>query len=518
MSKENIYFVGTDIGTLGTKSVLVDINGKIVATSFAEYNVLTPKPLWAEQWPDVWFDAVCKTIKGVVEKSQVPREQIKGVTISGLYGGSGIPCDADMNPLRPCLIWMDRRATREVEWVKENIGEDKIFDITANYIDSYYGFTKILWIKNNEPDIWKKTKWLMTPYAYCTYKLTGSVSMDYSSAGNIGGIFNIHKRDFSPELLNAMGIPRDLFPEKLSDSSDVVGYITAEGSRLTSLPEGTPACAGGVDAAVATLSAGAFDEGDHVAMMGTSMCWGFIHRGERLSKNLISMPHVANSKEKVYSFAGAATCGAVLKWFREQFGQLEKTMGSLIDVDAYPIFDLEAGKIPAGSDGLVILPYFMGERAPIWNVNARATVCGLTLYHTKAHIFRALMEAVAFALRHCIESGKKTGMTLNNELMMVGGATKSALWKGILADITQFPVTCVTGGGEAAYGDAFLAAVGTGAIKDFEKIKDWLSYEEPIKPKSVNKELYDAYFEQYLEVYDALKGTMDNFIKLPRNG
>ena len=362
---------------------------------------------------------------------------------------------------------MDRRATQEVEWVKKNIGEDRIFDITGNYIDSYYGYTKILWIKNNEPEIWKKTRHLVTPYAYCTYRLTGSISMDYSSAGNIGGIFDIHKRDWSAELLKEMEIPRDMFPEALSDSSEVVGKIDSAGAKLTGLIEGTPVCAGGVDAAVATLSAGAFDEGDHVAMMGTSMCWGFIHSGSKLSKNLISMPHVANSREKVYTFAGAATCGAVIKWFREQFAQLEKSMGSLIDVDAYPILDLEAARIPAGSDGLIVLPYFMGERAPIWDVNARGTICGLTLYHTKAHLFHAFLEAVAYALRDCIEYGKKTGMDLNDKLLMVGGATKSPLWKNILADVTQFPVTCVTGGGEAAYGDAFLAAVGTGAVKRF---------------------------------------------------
>ncbi|MDK2799073.1 MAG: ribulokinase [Clostridiales bacterium] len=516
MKKKGVYFIGTDIGTLGTKSVLVDINGQIIASDFAEYGVLTPQPMWAEQWPDVWFDAVCKTIKGVVEKSRVPKEQINGVTISGLYAGSGIPCDENMNPLRPCLIWMDRRATKEVEWVKENIGEDKIFDITANYIDSYYGYTKILWIKNNEPDIWKKIKYLVTPYAYAIYHLTGSVSMDYSSAGNIGGIFDINKRDWSIELLKEMGILREFFPEKLSESSEVVGKINAAGAKLTGLAEGTPVCAGGVDAAVATLSAGAFDEGDHVAMMGTSMCWGFIHNGQRYSKNLISMPHVAYPKEKIYTFAGAATAGGVIKWFRETFAQIEKTMGSLIDVDAYPILDLEARKIPAGSDGLIVLPYFMGDRAPIWNVNARGTICGLTLYHTKGHIFRAFLEAVAYALRNCMEYGKQTGMTLNKELKMVGGATKSDLWKSILADITKFPITCVTGGGEAAYGDALLAAVGVGAVENYEVINDWLSFENAIEPHPARTEVYDAYFKQYVGIYEALKNSMDNLAKLPK--
>ena len=156
----------------------------------------------------------------------------------------------------------------------------------------------------------------------------------------------------------------------------------------------------------------------------------------------------------------------------------------------------------------------MGERAPIWNVNARANIYGLTLYHTKAHIFNALMEAVSYALRHCISSGAETGMKLDGELLMVGGATKSPLWKSILADVTQYPVKCVVGGGEAAYGDAFLAAVGVGAIKDFEKIKDWLSFEDPVVPSTGNKELYDKYFEKYLEIYEALKGTMNDFAKI----
>lgn len=514
MNHKDVYFIGTDIGTLSTKSVLSDVNGRIVASSSKEYGVLTPKPLWSEQWPDVWLEAVCNTIKEVIEKSQVSTEQIQGLTISGLYGGSGIPCDEEMKPLRPCLIWMDRRATQEVEWIKQNIGEDKIFEITGNYIDSYYGYTKILWLKNHEPEIWKKIKWLATPYAYCIYHLTGSISMDYSSAGNIGGIFDIHKRDWSLELLKEMEVPRGFFPEKLAESSEVVGRITEAGAQMTGLLEGTPVCAGGVDAAVATLSAGAFDEGDHVAMMGTSMCWGFIHDGKKLDKKLISMPHVANSKEKVYSFAGAATSGAVVKWFREEFAQLEKTMGGLINLDAYPLLDLEAEKIPAGSEGLVVLPYFMGERAPIWNVNARGTICGLTLYHTRAHLFHALLEAVAYALRDCMESSKNTGMHLNDQLMMVGGATKSTLWKSILADVTQYPVTCVSGGGEAAYGDAFLAAVGTGAVKDYEKIREWIAFENSVIPNVKNKQVYDACFRQYKAVYQALKATMDQFNSL----
>ncbi|UCF93173.1 MAG: FGGY-family carbohydrate kinase [Desulfobacterales bacterium] len=515
MGKKELYFLGTDIGTLGTKSVVVTRDGEIVSSDYREYGVLTPKPLWAEQWPDVWFLAVAATIKNALVQGNIPSHQVGGLTISGLYGGSGIPCAADMRPLRPCLIWMDRRATDEVGWVKDHIGEDQVFAITGNYIDSYYGFTKMLWLKNKEPDVWKKIKWLLTPYAYAIYHLTGSLSMDYCSAGNIGGIFDIHKRDWSADLLREMQIPREFFPEKLVRSAEVVGKINRQGAQLTGLAEGTPVCAGGVDAAVATLSAGAFDEGDHVAMIGTSMAYGVIHSGENFSKNLISMPHVAYDEEKVYSFGGAATAGGIIKWFRDEFGQIEKTYGGIVDVDAYDLLTLKAAKVNPGSDRLMVLPYFMGERAPIWNVDARGTVFGLTLYHTRAHLFRACLEAVAYALRTCVEFSQRLGLRLKRDLIMVGGATKSALWKSIFADITKFPILCTSGGGEAPYADAFLAAVGVGAIDSYETIQDWLSFEPGIEPHPDRAAVYDDYYQQYMQLYEALKPSMSRLQQLP---
>jgi len=508
------YLVGTDIGTLGTKSVVVDLKGRIVSSDYMEYGVLTPQPLWAEQWPDVWFEAVCGTIKNSLEKVNIPSSEVGGITISGLYGGSGIPCDADQRPLRPCLIWMDRRATDEVSWVKAHIGLDRIFEITGNSIDSYYGYTKILWIKHKEPEVWKRTRWLMTPYGYAIYRLTGSISMDLCSAGNIGGIFDMHKKDWSEELLKAMGIPRDFFPEYLAESSEVVGKINAEGARLTGLEEGTPVCAGGVDCVVASLSTGAFAEGDHVAMIGTSMAWGVIHGGEKYSTHLISMPNVAYGREKVYTFAGAATAGGIIKWFREEFSHVEKLLSGLIDVDAYDVLCLEAEKVKPGSERLIILPYFMGERAPIWDVNARGTIFGLTLFHTRAHVFRACMEAVAYALRTCIDFGKGLGFDLSRNLIMVGGATKSALWKGIFADITGFPVLCVTGGGEAPYGDALLAAVGIGAVESFDVIKNWIAFDPVIEPNPEREKIYEEYFRQYMHLYESLRDSFDNLGKL----
>ncbi|HID17361.1 TPA: hypothetical protein EYP26_03615 [Candidatus Bathyarchaeota archaeon] len=239
------YLIGADIGTLGTKSVLVDLEGRILASASKEYGVITPKPGWAEQHPDTWFEAVCKTIRSVLKISNVEPGDVAGVCISSLYGGSGVFCDENVEPLRPCLIWADRRATEECEWVKKNVGEGEIFKVTGNVVDPYYGYTKMLYVKFKEPKVWKKTKFVMTPNAYCIYKLTGSVSTDFSSAGNYGGIFDIHKRCWSDKLMDELGIPREFFPDKLSMAKDVVGEVTNEGASLTGLKRGTPVMAGG---------------------------------------------------------------------------------------------------------------------------------------------------------------------------------------------------------------------------------------------------------------------------------
>ncbi len=514
MAKE-ACFVGTDIGTLGTKSVVVNRQGRILGQDYAEYGVLTPQPLWAEQWPEVWFDAVCRTIKGALARANVPPGSVAAACVSGLYGGSGVPCNREGKALRPCLIWMDRRATGEVAWVKENVGAERVFQITGNYVDSYHGFTKILWIRNHEPEVWKRIRWLLTPYGYCVHRLTGNVSLDYCSAGNIAGIFDLAARDFSAELLGAMEIPRRFFPEKLSESWEVVGKVTREGSHLSGLAEGTPICPGGVDCVVATLSAGGIALGDHVGMIGTSMAYGVIHDGSRCSPNLVNMPHVTRAKELVYAFGGVTTAGGILKWFRDEFGQAEKLLGGMVDVDPYDVLSLQAAGVKPGSDRLLVLPSFMGERAPIWDVDARGTVCGLTLYHRRAHLFRAFMEAVAYAQRICVEFSQSLGVTLSRELKLVGGATKSPLWKQIFADITRYPVLCVKGGGEAPYGDALLAAYGVGAIEGFETINEWLSFEHPVEPDPERMEIYDAYYREWKALYEALKEPFRRLGRLP---
>ncbi len=359
------FLIGTDIGTFGTKSVIVNAEGKILAESFEETDIISPKPLWAEQWPQVWLEAVCNTIRSVVSKSKVDPSEIAGLSISGLYSGSGVPCDRNVEPIRPCLIWMDRRAVEEVEWVRKNIGEEEVFKATGNTVDTYFGFTKMLWLRFKEPKTWEKTHQLMTTYGYCTYRLTGQVCVDYSSAGNYGGVFDIHKRDWSEEMMEELGIPRSFFPEEIVESRTVVGEITEGGSELCGLKRGTPVSAGGVDAPVAALSLGCLGDGEHSAMVGTSTCWSVIQDELRLTRKLISYPHVAYDKQKLYTFGGSATSGGMLRWFRDQFGHVEASLGKQVGLSPYKILDLEAEKVPAGCEGLIFLQYFMGERTPI---------------------------------------------------------------------------------------------------------------------------------------------------------
>ncbi len=502
------YLIGVDIGTQGTKAVLINDAGKILAHSYRGYDVETPKPSWAEQWPDVWVDATFTTIKEAVEKANVNVESIKGVAISSLYGGSGIPVDQEIKPLAPCLIWMDRRAENEVDWVKNNIDLERLFEVTGNSVNSYFGFTKILWMKNNWPEIWSKIKYFIPPANYVVYKLTNEVAVDYSSAGNIGGVFDLKARTWSAEMMNNLGIPVEFMPERLVTSTEVVGGVSVEVAEKVGLKPGTPVIAGGVDAPVATVSAGAFNEGNHVAMTGTSMCWGFVTETPNLSPDLVSMPHSIDAMDKIYTFGGSSTAGAVVRWFRDLFGGQEMLAEKLVDIDAYTLLELQSRNIPAGSEGILVLPYFMGERSPIWDSNARGTIIGLSLYHKKEHLYKAFMEGVAYALRHNMELVGNTEAKLDREIIIVGGVAKSMVWPQIFADVTGFPVRIIKNDVEAPLGDALLAGLATGVFTDPKVIIDWLEYAETIQPNLANTQIYDQYFQQYKQAYLNLKETM----------
>jgi sugar (pentulose or hexulose) kinase len=358
------FLVGVDIGTQGTKAIVATTEGKVLGSAQVEYGVEQPFPSWAEQWPQVWEEAVQKAIRSAVEKAKISPKNIVALCFSGLYGGSGIPVDKNMEPLRPCLIWMDRRATEEVQWIKENVDLEKLFEITGNYVDTYFGYTKILWIKRHEPHIWQKVHKFVPPTNYIEYRLTGKLAVDFSSAGNLGGVFDLKRLCWSEEMAKALGIPLELMPERLVPSTEVVGELLPEPAAKCGLVPGIPVVAGGIDAPMATLSAGAIEPGDNVAMMGTSTCWGVVHRGEGLSPNLVSMPHVVNPQEEIYTWGGSATSGAIVRWFRDNFGQLEKEAAQKVGVDPYQLLDLEGRESSSWKRGTFGASVLHGRAGP----------------------------------------------------------------------------------------------------------------------------------------------------------
>lgn len=498
------YLLGTDIGTSGTKTILMDTEGNLIAKHLVEYDVLTPRPLWAEQWPDVWLEAAFTSIRETVKVSGVRKGDIKGIAVSGLYGGSGIPLDKDKKPVRPCLIWMDRRAQEESQWVLDTVGEKKLQEITQNGADPYYGYTKMLWIKKHEPENWEKTDLFLPPNSYVIYHMTGEIAIDYSSAGNIGGIFDMSARNWSEEMMEALEIPLEKMPKRMVESTDIVGGLTKEAAENLGLWEGLPVIAGGIDCGAANIGLGVLEPGIYAAAIGTSMCAALISDKPVKGNGLIVWPYLYKAKELSYYFAGGATAGAIVKWFRNTFAGEEMRAEKEGRGNAYDLLNRQAEKIPAGSEGLLVLPYFMGERSPVWDSDAKGTIVGLSLAHTKGHIYRAFLEAVAYSLRDAMEA---TGENLGDYILIAGGVTKSAVWRQIFADVTGYPVVCPKQDVEANMGDVILAGIGTG-ILSYEEVKKWQILDKAVMPDKKAHEKYNEYFRLYHSIYHHLKTDM----------
>jgi xylulokinase len=508
VSRAATHVVGVDIGTQSTKAVLVAGDGTIVAQTSRAYAVETPQALWAEQRAEVWVVAVAQSVRELVERAGVAPASVAGICVSSLYGGSGIPVDGDGRAIHPCLIWMDRRAQEQVEHVRRSVDLERLYDVTGNGVDSYYGYTKMLWLRDRQPDVWKRTRALLPPNSYVVLQMTGKVAVDHSSAGNIGGIYDVARRAWSDEMLGALGIPRALLPDRLVDSSEVVGTLRRDWAERLGLREGLPVIAGGVDAAVATLAAGASRPGNHVAMIGTSMCWGTIRQSVDARHGLISMPHVVGGRRDLYVFGGAITAGASVTWFRENFCQAEIAAAAAQGADPHLLLEEEARHVPSGSRGLLFLPYLMGERSPIWDAKASGAFIGLGLHHGRAELYRAVLEGVSFALRHNIDAGTRSGEALDDALTVVGGAARSDLWMQIIADVTGRPVLGSDDDAEASLGAAMLAALGTGVVADAEALRGWVHLRERARPDPGERARYDRAHAQYIAAYPALRGVM----------
>ena len=507
------YTIGTDIGTSSTKSILMDSEGNILSEQSEEYEIICPKPAWAEQDPNVWETAVYKTIQGVITVADIDPRLIAGVYISGLFAGSGVPVDVDNNPVRPAIIWMDRRAENEQILIESEIGTEKIFNVSGNRNDAYFGYAKILWIKRNEPENWKKIRMFLPSNSYIVYKLTGKITIDYTAAANIGGIYNLSEHCWSTGMMLKMGIPESMMPGCFYLPTDIVGGITGEASLKTGIPEGVPVCAGGTDCLSSTLATGAMNPGDQVAVIGTSINWGVLHREFPKNQKCVTMPYILDTHKMYYTYGGATTAGALTRWLKDEIYQFSRDESGNVLPAGYAGLRTEAAKLGPGSDGLIILPYFMGERTPIWDSNAKGTIFGLTLHHKRPHLFRAFLESVAYSLRDIIESSDLV-LSENGKCVITGGVTKSDLWMQIFADVTGLEIYRTNQDVQAPFANAVIAAVKNGLMKDYDIIKDLVAFDDPFIPDAENHKKYSQYFRLYKKLYKDLKDSMQELNRI----
>lgn len=496
--------VGCDIGTTSAKSIVVDIEtGDVIsAASSFEYVPDSPKPKWSEQNADVWMRACFGSIRDAValaNKRDITRAELCAVCISALNPGSGIPLDKELKPIYPALIWNDSRAVRESQEAAQKVGLEKLAAITGNTSDPYFGFTKMLWVKNNVPRIWQRTHKFATPNGYAAYLLTGNLLYDLSYAGNLGGIFDLNRLCWSDQLLNDLDIPRDKLPD-LIPCDQVVGEITSQGSELTGLQKGTLVAAGGDDAPTSALGSGALNDGEHNFMSGTSGCWNMIQDNRvhlwKMTTKLINYPFVVEPKNKLESFGGSKTTGHCFRWFANLTGSDEPTL------------DREAESSLAADNGISFIPQMMGERTPDWEPSRFGGFNGLAGTPTRGELYRAILEGVAFDLLRHERPAEDTGIELSKTMLVSGQTAKSRIYRKILADITGYQVVYAVRSREAQGGDALIAALASRQIRDPSAIKKWLRLDEAdvIKPDETAHRKYVEYFDRvWLATYAATK-------------
>ncbi len=488
------YFIGIDSSTTATKALLMDESGRVLGVTSNEYAFETPQPLWSEQSPHLWWVATAESIRQVLAQTGVDAKMVSGIGLTGQMHGL-VLLNEKGDVLRPSILWNDQRTAAQCDKIRETLGRENLIQITGN--DALTGFTapKILWVQENEPEIWAQTRHILLPKDYVRYKLTGEFASD--RAGGAGTIlFDLAKRDWSPEVLDALNIPAEYLPETYEGTA-VTGTLSDEAAELCGLPAGIPVFGGGGDQAAAAVGTGAVRAGVVSLSLGTSGVvfattdGPFIEPDGRLHAFCHSVPDKWHLMGVMLSAAGS------LRWFRDTFAP-NMDYDSLLQ---------PAMAIPAGSDGLFFLPYLTGERTPHPDPFARGSFTGITVRHTFPHFTRAVLEGVAFGLRDGFELMKEAGLTNIDQVRVTGGGARSPLWRQILADIFGVEIVTVNAAEGAAYGAALLAAAGAGTFDSVESACDATIQITGSTQPGANREIYEKIYPQYRALYPLLKPT-----------
>jgi len=488
------YVLGLDVSTTATKAIVLDAEGRVRATAASAYSFETPRPLWSEQDPSLWWNGTVQAVRAALAETDVRAEDVEAVGLAGQMHGL-VALDGGGQTLRPAILWNDQRTELECDLIREALGADRLIAITGN--DALPGFTapKLVWVRRHEPDVWSRIAHVLLPKDFVRFRLSGDLAVDRADgAGTL--LFDLAKRDWSKEVLEALEIDPAWLP-RTYEGPEITGVVSADAAEATGLRPGTPVVAGGGDQAAAAVGVGAVEPGVTSLSLGTSGVvfattdLPLVEPQGRLHAFCHSVPARWHVMGVMLSAAGS------LRWFRETFAP---DLG-------FPELVEEAREVPCGSDGLLFLPYLTGERTPHPDPRARGAFVGLTVRHGRAHATRAVLEGVAFGLRDSLELMRSIGLSDASQVRATGGGSRSRLWRQILADVLDTSVVTTSSTEGAAQGAAMLAAVGIGWFGTVEEAcRALVEITDSVDP-STNAPGYAEHYARYVGLYPALAET-----------
>lgn len=496
--------LGIDIGTGGIKAALISSHGQVLSNVYRELPLICEKPGWAEHDAAQYWPITCYLIRQCLAEANLHPADVRGVGCSSALP-SFVIVDHQHNPLQNAFILLDRRATQEVEEIRDHFGEERILELTANRLDDHPILVNILWMMKHRPSTLLKAHKVLTPDGYITLRLTGSAVAHLSAGPFFGVAYDIRQARFDNGILASLGIQRELLPEILPCET-VVGQVTGQAASECGLQSGTPVVAGQVDCNASWIGAGALEEGDIQSNLGSVGNFGIVHQDwnfifSETGRLMINFPYTVNSRQTLITVPTTLTGGQCIRFIRDNLLDFKAKPDPTWRVPTYDELNVLAEQVQLGCNGLVALPYLMGERTPIWNSRARGVIFGLSLQHELGHLVRAMMEGVAFAMYDSFRLIQSAGLKINFPIIMNEGGAVSRLWRSIITDVFNVPTALVRRRTGAPYGDAILAGVATGVISSFSVTKQWVEYDHPIQPDSENHRRYLEFFGLYKQIY-----------------
>ena len=496
------YLLGLDLGTTGAKALLINVDGKVMSQGYHEYSCVYPKPAWVEQDVDWVVAKSMESAKDALEESGIDPGDILAVSLSSQRCCT-ILVDDKGRLIRPMISWQDNRNLEELEILRKEISDQQFYQISGLPLNTTWVIGKLLWLRRNEPESIKRTAKFVQLHAYVLKSWGTDEYLDDVSDAGFYGFWDTNKMDWYTDFLDLIGISREKLP-KIGQSGTMIGKVGPEAARKTGLLEGTPICIGAGDQNSAAVGAGVVVPGSANISLGTggaAVAYSDIPFRDPNGKTMVTH-HPIPGKWMIEGYqAGAAS---VYRWFRDEITSLEKAFAQHSTRDVYRLLDDMVEKIPPGSKGLILLPYFAGAAAPRWNPEARGTLIGLTFGHDRSCLVRAFMEGITLEVRDMIQSIRSTGIQLN-DIRILGGPTKSRVWNQIQSDVYGCTVKTLKQTDAAAVGAAIFAGIGAGVFGNIvEGCRQIVKIDESYSPIPENVPIYDQSYDIFCRSYQAL--------------